>query len=96
LILSFTHHFLFDLSRRLSSLLLYRIALISVIPRQLSGIDSCTHMCSNLAQTPGVEKRKPGNRCLLAPPTHTHRHTSCSFFLISFRVWLFFTIRVYK
>lgn len=44
---SFTHHFLFDLSRRLS-LLLYRIALISVIPGQLS-VDSRTHVqCSRL------------------------------------------------
>jgi hypothetical protein len=76
LILSFTHHFLFDLSRRLSSLLLYRITLISVIPRQLSGIDSCTHMCNNLAQTPGVEKKEAGQQMFArSSPTHTHTDT---------------------
>lgn len=50
-------------------------------------------MCSNLAQTP-VEKEKAGQQ-MFARSSHTQTHILFFFFLISFRVWLFFTIRVY-
>lgn len=91
--------FLFDLSRRLSSLLLIsNCANLSYSWTIIGYRQSYTHMCSNLAQTPG-EKRKAGQQMFArSSPTHTHRHTHLVLFFSDFLPCLvvFHHPRVYK